>query len=128
MATPPPTSHTPYLQLDILAGHRSGSGEVGGTLLVNGRAMASEAFQRLSCYVLQRDVLLASRCGVESDGAVCVSSVAGCVWGGWMGGVVWAMGLPVCLHACVRACECGFSARPIRSLLLPAQRAVVVHY
>lgn len=83
------TSHFPVSpppQLDILAGHRSGSGEVGGTLLVNGRAMASEAFQRLSCYVLQRDVLLASRCGVGWDGAVCVCSATVCVcecgWGG----------------------------------------------
>ena len=46
------------LQIDILAGHlKSG---VSGKMTMNGLPFKASEFQKRSCYVLQRDVLLAS--------------------------------------------------------------------
>ncbi|GAB4821715.1 hypothetical protein N2152v2_008761 [Parachlorella kessleri] len=55
-------------KLDILAGGGKtfGGGEVGGTILVNGQSMRPSDYARISCYVQQRDVLLASATVRES--------------------------------------------------------------
>lgn len=55
--TSPPAGKTTLL--DILAGVSYG-GAVGGTVLVNGQPRNRKQFLKLSCYVQQRDVLLAT--------------------------------------------------------------------
>lgn len=52
--------------LDILACHAQGSGIVGGSIQVNNKPLRVSKFRRVSCYVLQRDVLLASSTVRES--------------------------------------------------------------
>lgn len=52
--------------LDILACNTFGSGRTEGKILVNGAARRAADFQRRSCYVQQRDVLLASSTVRES--------------------------------------------------------------
>lgn len=47
-----------HMQIDILAGHvRAG---VSGEMTLNGLPLRAADFQKRSCYVLQRDVLLAT--------------------------------------------------------------------
>ena len=46
-------------QLDILAANASG-GRLGGSVLLNGMSRRMSEYRRLSCYVMQRDVLLES--------------------------------------------------------------------
>lgn len=46
-------------QLDILAANASG-GRLAGSVLLNGTPCRMAEFRRLSCYVMQRDVLLDS--------------------------------------------------------------------
>ena len=54
----PPHFESAALQIDILAGHvRSG---VSGHMTFNGLPLRAAEFQKRSCYVLQRDVLLAT--------------------------------------------------------------------
>ena len=55
----PLTPPAPSVQLDVLAGTNFG-GTVEGQVLVNGARRLRSDFARLSCYVMQRDVLLAS--------------------------------------------------------------------
>ena len=50
----------PFVQLDILAGNLTYSGVMSGEVLLNGRLRNPDTFQKLSCYVMQRDVLLES--------------------------------------------------------------------
>lgn len=61
-----PKSPRPSLQLDILACNTFGSGRTEGKILVNGAPRRAADFQRRSCYVQQRDVLLASSTVRES--------------------------------------------------------------
>ena len=51
-----PFSH--FLQIDILAGHTLRG--VTGRITVNGQPQEAANFQKRSCYILQRDVLLAT--------------------------------------------------------------------
>ena len=52
------TKRASFFQIDILAGHvRSG---VTGQMTFNGLPLRAADFQKRSCYVLQRDVLLAT--------------------------------------------------------------------
>lgn len=56
-----------WLQLDILAGTIR-RGNLTGRVLVNGRPMQPSHFRKLNCYILQRDVLLATATvGIEAD-------------------------------------------------------------
>ena len=58
-----------WLQLDILAGNIR-RGNLTGKVLVNGRPMQPSHFRKLNCYILQRDVLLATATvGFEADKA-----------------------------------------------------------
>lgn len=50
------------MQLDVLAGNASSfsGSKSGGEVRINGKLRSSASFARMSCYVQQKDVLMAS--------------------------------------------------------------------
>lgn len=52
--------HVGLTQLDILAYNVYGRGRISGTVLLGAKPRQRSSFMRLSCYVMQRDILMAS--------------------------------------------------------------------